>query len=188
MSMEDPSDRSLVLRTRQGDDEAYGELVTRHQNQVFNVCYRLLGERREAEDMSQETFIRAYEKLATFDVERPFGPWIRRVATNVCLNQLKKFKMVHLEYQDELDEPRDDPEPGPEDQRVLAERHLMIRRALRALPVHYRAVIELRHFHELSYAEISNELGIPLSDVKSHLYRARRQLAERLKKHESFVR
>ena len=90
--MEGPSDRSLVLRTRQGDDEAYGDLVSRHQNPVFNVCYRLMGERREAEDMSQDAFIRAYARLDTFDVERPFGPWIRRVATNVCLNRIKKFK------------------------------------------------------------------------------------------------
>ena len=178
--MEGPSDRSLVLRTRQGDDEAYGDLVSRHQNPVFNVCYRLMGERREAEDMSQDAFIRAYERLDTFDVERPFGPWIRRVATNVCLNRIKKFKPGQYQLDDELDEPIDRCNPGPEGQRIRVEREIAVRCAIVELPSHYRAVIELRHFQDLTYAEISETLGIPMSDVKSHLYRARRELAERL--------
>ncbi len=178
--MESPSDRSLVLRTRQGDDEAYGDLVSRHQNPVFNVCYRLVGERREAEDMSQEAFIRAYERLDSFDVERPFGPWIRRVATNVCLNRIKKFKPGQFHLDDEFDEPIETRKPGPEGQRIRAERETEIRCAILELPPHYRAVIELRHFQELTYAEIAMTLKIPMSDVKSHLYRARRELAERL--------
>ena len=86
--MNDPSDRDLILRARRGETEAFGELVRRTQTAVFNVCYRLTGERREAEDMAQETFIRAYERLGTFDLERPFLPWVRRVAANLCLNHL----------------------------------------------------------------------------------------------------
>ncbi len=84
--MVDPTDRDLVLRTRRGEVEAFGEVVARYQVAVFNVCYRMLGERMEAEDLAQETFIRAYKRLETFNVERPFGPWIRRAATKVCLN------------------------------------------------------------------------------------------------------
>jgi RNA polymerase sigma-70 factor (ECF subfamily) len=80
--MVDPTDRDLVLRTRRGEVEAFGEVVARYQQSVFNVCFRMLGERMEAEDLAQETFIRAYTRLETFDTERPFGPWIRRVATN----------------------------------------------------------------------------------------------------------
>jgi len=178
--MEGPSDRSLVLRTRQGDDEAYGDLVSRHQTPVFNVCYRLMGERREAEDMSQEAFIRAYERLATFDVERPFGPWIRRVATNLCLNRIKKSKPVQFHLDDEFDEPVETHNPGPEGQRIRVEREIEIRSAILELPPHYRAAIELRHFQDLTYTEIAETLDIPMSDVKSHLYRARRELAERL--------
>jgi RNA polymerase sigma-70 factor (ECF subfamily) len=77
--MPDPSDRDLALRARRGDAEAFGELVRRYQTSVFNVCYRLLGERREAEDLAQEAFIRAYERLDAFDAALPFGPWMRRV-------------------------------------------------------------------------------------------------------------
>jgi RNA polymerase sigma-70 factor (ECF subfamily) len=139
-----------------------------------------MGERREAEDMSQDTFIRAHARLDTFDVERPFGPWIRRVATNVCLNRIKKFKPGQYQLDDELDEPIDVRNPGPEDQRIRVEREISVRSAIVELPPHYRAVIELRHFQDLTYAEISETLGISMSDVKSHLYRARRELAERL--------
>ena len=98
--MDAPSDRDLVLRAVRGEVDAFGELVTRHQTGVFNACYRILHERGEAEDMTQETFIRAHGRLNTFDVDRSFGPWIRRVAANVCLNYLESQK-VTTELDDE---------------------------------------------------------------------------------------
>ncbi len=170
------SDRDLIQRARRGDAEAFSELVTRHQTSVFNVCYRMLHERAEAEDMTQETFLRVHDRLDMFDAERHFGPWIRRVAVNVCLNHLEARRPVA-----ELDDERDvDKSQSPESQTEARERSEQIRRALVALPVHYRAAIELRHYQELSYEEIAAELNIPLSDVKSHLFRARKLLAEKL--------
>jgi RNA polymerase sigma-70 factor, ECF subfamily len=177
--MSAPTDRDLIQRARRGDAEAFGELVTRHQTSVFNVCYRMLHERADAEDMMQETFLRVRDRLNIFDSERLFGPWIRRVAVNVCLNRLESQHAVA-----ELDDERDaDKSQSPESQVEVHERSEQIRGALASLPGHYRAVIELRHYQELSYAEIAAELKIPLSDVKSHLFRARKILAEKL--HES---
>ncbi len=174
--MDAPSDRDLILRARRGESEAYGELVIRHQTGVFNVCYRILNERGEAEDMAQETFMRAYSRLNTFDLERPFGPWIRRVAANICLNRLESQKVTS-----ELNEERHaDGSAGPEAAYEMRERSGQIRAALVSLPAHYRAVVELRHYQEMSYDEIAQELMIPLSDVKSHLFRARKLLAEKL--------
>lgn len=174
--MSAPSDRDLIQRARRGDAEAFGELVLRYQTSVFNVCYRLLHERAEAQDMTQETFIRAGERLQTFDEERVFGPWIRRVAANVCLNHLESRKRTA-----ELDEERDaDESQRPEAQVEVRERSEQLRRALASLPARYRVVVELRHYQELSYEEIAAELNIPLSDVKSHLFRARKILAEKL--------
>ena len=174
--MSAPSDRDLIQRARRGDAEAFGELVIRYQTSVFNICYRILHERAEAEDMTQETFLRARERLHLFDEERAFAPWLRRVAANVCLN--------HLELQKRnapLDEERDaDESTRPEGQVEVRERNEQIRNALASLPAHYRVVIELRHYQELSYDEIAAELHIPLSDVKSHLFRARKLLAEKL--------
>ena len=170
------SDRDLIQRARRGEAEAFGELVTRYQTGVFNVCYRILYERAEAEDMAQESFIRAHERLDTFDDRRPFGPWIRRVAANVCLNQLASQSLTA-----ELDEERDaDASQRPEAVQEDRERSEQIRRVLASLPAHYRVVIELRHYQEMSYAEIAAELNVPLSDVKSHLFRARKLLAEKL--------
>ena len=171
-----PTDRDLIQRARRGANDAFGELVTRYQTGVFNVCYRMLHERGEAEDLTQETFMRAYDRLHTFDLEREFGPWIRRVAANLCLNHLEAQKVTAP-----LDEERDaDENTRPEKQVEVKERSAQVRTALASLPPHYRAVVELRHYQELSYDEIAAELNIPLSDVKSHLFRARKILAEQL--------
>lgn len=171
-----PTDRDLTLHARRGEAEAYGELVTRHQTGVFNVCYRILHNRSDAEDLAQETFIRAFDKLHTFDLEREFGPWVRRVAANLCLNHIESQKPTA-----ELDEERDeDKSPRPEKQVEVKERGEEIRQALASLPSNYRIVVELRHYQEMSYDEIAAELKIPLSDVKSHLFRARKLLAEKL--------
>jgi RNA polymerase sigma-70 factor (ECF subfamily) len=175
--MNSPSDRALVERTRRGEVDAFGVLVTRYQQAVFNVCYRMMGERTAAEDLAQDSFIRAYEKLSTFDAERPFGPWIKKVAANLCLNRLQKKRFDSVELDDERDA------AGwidPERQLERSERKAVVRRAISSLPAHYRAVIELRHYQELTYIEIAEELGIKLSDVKSHLFRARKSLAEKL--------
>jgi RNA polymerase sigma-70 factor (ECF subfamily) len=175
--MNAPSDRDLILRARRGESDAYGKLVARYQTSVFNVCYRILHERGEAEDMSQESFMRAYERLNIFDDAREFGPWIRRVAANVCLNHLSSQKPTN-----ELEEERDtDQSQRPEAVVEVRERSEKIRQALASLPANYRVVIELRHYQEMSYDEIAAELKIPLSDVKSHLFRARKILAEKLK-------
>jgi RNA polymerase sigma-70 factor (ECF subfamily) len=175
--MVDPTDRDLVLRTRRGEVEAFGEVVARYQQSVFNVCYRMLGERMEAEDLAQDTFIRAFKRLETFDVERPFGPWIRRVATNVCLNHFQQQRPEGYEFDEERDQSpaaaREEPEAYLQGAQAAEE----VRQAIVALPAHYRAVIELRHYQEMSYSEIAEVLELPLSDVKSHLYRARKMLA-----------
>jgi len=180
--MDESSDRELALRTRRGESEAFGELVQRYQSSVFNICYRLLGERREAEDLTQEAFVRAYQRLDRFDAERPFGPWMRRLAANLCFNRLKVKRMVSLPIDDERDGllPDNASQNNPELVHLQAERAESIRAALLSLPPHYRAVIELRHFQDMSYAKIAEHLEIPLSDVKSHLFRARRLLEKKL--------
>ena len=174
-----PTDRDLIIRSRRGDADqadAFGELVTRYQTGVFNVCYRILHNRVDAEDLAQETFMRAYDRLHTFDIEREFGPWIRRVAANLCLNHLQSRKVTV-----ELDDERDaDKSQGLEKQVEVKERGEQIRSAIASLPAHYRVVVELRHYQDMPYAEIASELKIPLSDVKSHLFRARKILAEKL--------
>jgi len=178
--MAEPTDRALAERTLGGDVEAYGGLVRRYQGSVFGVCYRIMGERQAAEDQVQETFLRAHQRLGTFKLDKPFGPWIRRVAANLCLNAIRAAGPTRLPLEEERDLPPDRASINPERQAQRDEQAETVRAAIRRLPPHYRVVIELRHFQELSYAEIGAALGLPLSDVRSHLYRARRALAEDL--------
>jgi len=178
--MDAPSDRDLIVRARRGETQAFGELVQRYQKSVFNVCYRVLAERREAEDLTQETFLRVHSRLGMFDLDRPFGPWLRRVAANLCLNRLK----LKPPPQDQVDDERGYgeghviyPEAAIEHRQQVEQ----LSAALLSIQPRYRAVIELRHFQEMSYEEIALELNIPISDVKSDLFRARKLLAGKLK-------
>jgi RNA polymerase sigma-70 factor (ECF subfamily) len=183
------SDQDLVLRVVQGDDEAFALLVRRYQGTVFNVAYRLLGNRSDAEDLAQETFIRAYRAMASFDLERPLAPWLKRITTNVCLNWLERQKARPQttasdltganEDEDALDRLAD-PGSTPEQQLTGVEQTRQIRNALAHLPARYRVVVELRHYQDLSYEEIALALNVPVSTVKSDLFRARKRLEAEL--------
>lgn len=167
----------LVKLAQRGDTEAFGELVKNHQRAVFNIAYRLTYNREEAEDVAQEAFVRAFQAIKRFDTDRPFGPWVFRIATNTALNLIKRR---HPEVDIDKVTVIADPSPAPDERAIAAERSTMIRAAVAALPPNYRAAIELRHFQGLSYREMSEELGAPLSDVKSWLFRARRKLQDML--------
>jgi RNA polymerase sigma-70 factor (ECF subfamily) len=176
-------DRDLALKAMRGDHEAFGELVRRHQTGVYNAAYRMTGNRQDAEDAAQEAFIRAYRAIGSLNPSRPPGPWFRKIAVNVCLNRLEKRPVLPLEDEHIVPQPSTAPgiSSGPEPQTIEREQSREIRGALLTLAPRYRAVIELRHFQELSYIEMAEVLDRPLSDVKSDLFRARRMLAERLK-------
>ena len=178
MTMDEASDRLLVQRTRDGDVNAFGELVQRYQASVFSVCYRLLGDTAEAEDLAQESFLRAFRRLGSYDDTRPFGPWMRRVAANLSLNVLAQRRPAAAELDDEADEVPGDLQDTPELAGDRAEQARKVRDGLLRLPAHYRAVIELRHYQEMSYDEMAVELGISLGEVRTRLFRARRQMAK----------
>lgn len=177
--MSSADEPALSRLAAQGDRDAFGEIVRRHQSAVFNAAWRVLGDLHEAEDAAQETFLRAYQFFDRFDPGRPLGPWLRRIAVNVCLNRLEARKPASSLDEDRV--PAPDPGRGPEAQIARRELGQRIRAEMLTLPPRQRAVIELRHFQELSYEEIAETLKRPLSDVKSDLFRARKTLAERLK-------
>jgi RNA polymerase sigma-70 factor (ECF subfamily) len=172
------SESELARRAASGDQAAFAELVRLHQQAVYNVAYRMLGNPSDAEDATQDAFIRAYHFFDRFDLDRPLAPWLKRIAVNVCLNRLKADKPASF-LDDDLPPPKD-PHPGPELQTAARQQKERIRAEIIRLPPRYRAVIELRHFQELSYDQIARALNRPRSDVKSDLFRARKLLAERL--------
>ncbi|MFQ5400952.1 MAG: RNA polymerase sigma factor [Anaerolineae bacterium] len=184
-------EREWLLQAKQGDTMAFARLVHRHQTAVFNVAYRMLGRRQDAEDAAQAAFLRAYRALERFDTSRPFAPWIKRITTNLCLNRIEAARARPTVLATDLGQPEEEaadmdtwPHAAPTPEQVLLaqEQGVRIRAAILQLPPHYRAVIELRHFQEMRYDEIAEVVGRPLSSVKSDLFRARKMLAKMLKR------
>ncbi len=181
------NDRELAVRAAQGDGQAFGELIQRYQGAVFNVAYRMMANAPDAEDVTQETFIRAYRAFSSYDPERPIAAWLKTIAVRVCLTLLSSDSHEAFSLDDEGQSPAqasgDDPfqrETDPVELVQVGERAHSVRQAIIALPPQYRATIELRHFQELSYEEIAQTLHCPVGVVKINLFRARRMLAERL--------
>jgi RNA polymerase sigma-70 factor (ECF subfamily) len=173
------NDALLVRQARQGDREAFSKLVTRHQRYVFNLAYRLLWDYEEARDLTQEAFLRAWCCLPAFRGEAKFTTWLYRIVTNLCLNRLSELRRNLLELNHEcLSAPVEfDPSSLCEEK----ERREFIHRQIEDLPVKYRLVITLRYLHGFSYREIAEILGIPISTVKTHLFRAKEILRGKLK-------
>ena len=192
VAMSVAEDRDLVLCAQRGDIEAFGELVRRYQSAVFNVAYRMVGNRSDAEDAAQETFLKAFRAIERFDVERPLAPWLKRITTNHCLNWLQSARAKTTSVVTDMHYPGQEAEtmdryaqskPLPEQTIIRQETADRVRDAILELPPRYRAVIELRHFQNLSYDEMAETLNRSLSNVKSDLYRARKRLAEILNNH-----
>jgi RNA polymerase sigma-70 factor (ECF subfamily) len=152
-------------------------LVDRYQGQVFGLCYRMLGQRQDAEDMAQETFVRALRSLKQWDSQREFLPWLLAIAGNRCRTCLAKRR--RRPHTMPLVEPSPDQRPNGEPARHLAEE---LQRALRRLREEYRVAFLLFHQQELSYAEIGAALNCPLGTVKTWVHRARLELIEMLRK------
>jgi len=165
-----------------GDQEAFAELLYTFQDAVYNLCYRLLGERTEAEDATQEAFLKAYYNLRRYDHERSFKTWVLSIASNHCIDRLRKRRMSYVSIDESipatLSLASDEPEPEPA---LLGnERSQHIQDMLHTLQPDYRAAVVLRYWYDYSYAEIAEILGDSESAIKSRLYRARQLLAEKM--------
>lgn len=168
----------LIARAGEGDQAAFQELVERYQGAVYNLAYRMLGAPEEAEDAAQEIFVRIYRQLARYDRSRKFSTWVLAIATNYCIDQLRRrrLQLVPLENIIPWAKAR---EAGPEREALDREASDELQTLLRRLPEKYRAVLILRYWEELSCAEIGEVLQVPEGTVKTQLHRARKAL-ERL--------
>jgi RNA polymerase sigma-70 factor (ECF subfamily) len=164
----------LIGRCLDGDSAAFEPLVERYHRPLFRVAVRLLGDREEAQDVTQTTFLKAYRALATCDRQRRFFSWIYRILVNECLNTLRSRRPMQM-----LDESITAP-GKPADPVEVSETRLRVRRALLQLTDSQRDVILLRHFAELRYEQMSVALGVPEKTVKSRLFSARQRLCELL--------
>jgi len=168
-------------QARRGDKSAFGQLIEAYQGPVYNLAYRMLGNRGEAEEAAQEAFIRAYTRLDTYDPARKFSTWMLSITSNYCVDLLRKRRTLLLS----LDQPlpphpalMSDRDENPEAQAADSEQEAMVQALLEHLPDDYRQTVVLRYWYDLSYEEIAEVMDSSVSAIKSRLFRARRQLAE----------
>ena len=177
-------EQTWALAAQKGDRSAFMRIVEAYQRPVYNLCYRMLGgDVSEAEDAAQETFLRAYTKLNTYNPSRKFSSWLFSIASHYCIDRLRQRRYQLIGW-DELSAPDQDvlssPEPQPEAVALTREDHATLHTLLNSLPPDYRAATILRYWHELSYDEIAETLETSVSAIKSRLFRAKQMMAEKL--------
>jgi RNA polymerase sigma-70 factor, ECF subfamily len=163
-------DSLLVAQCLAGDTASFRPLVERYQRVLFSVALRMLGDREDAADATQTAFLRAYEKLASYDRCNKFFSWLYRILVNECLN-VRRGQRQTVPVDVGIAAP-----DGPLEELEAAERRARVQAALLRLPREQREVVVLRHFADLSYADIADVLELPEKTVKSRLYAARQQL------------
>lgn len=170
------NDAALIHRARAGERRAFSELVGRHQDVVFRVCYRILGNRQDAEDAAQESFVRAYERLDGFEGRSSFKTWMTRLAVNTSLNERAKRTRASREIPPEaVIENRSD---DPEKRTLEAERVEMVREALLLVKENHRAAVVLKDLEGYSFAEVGESLGISEATARVWAHRGRKRLKE----------
>ncbi len=182
-SVTEQDDLLLVAASKNGDQDAFAQLVQRYQRRVFNLVYRMLQQYEEATEITQETFLAAWQGLPSFRGDARFPTWLYRIAYNCSLKQLEQRKrdralQVALEteqvLEDASNETRANAEIDAHDRQALIQEHLS------HLPAKYRIVLILRHLQDKTYEEMAEILTMPIGTIKTHLFRARNLLKERL--------
>ncbi len=177
-------DQALVRAAQQGDMGAFEELVGRHRDKIYARAYSMMRNEEEAIDLSQEAWVKGWQRLAQFQGESSFGTWMTRIVINLCLDQLRKHKRQRTESIEELSEESGGVErqmpivtANPTAGLERAELRQRIDRALSQLSHEHRTVLVLHEFEELEYKEIAKVMGCSIGTVMSRLFYARRKLA-----------
>ena len=177
----------LAKLARSGDRVAFAGLVDLYKDKMFHLGYRMLGSPHEAEDVVQETFLRVYTNLDRYDENQKFSTWIYRIATNLCIDRLRKRKASYS-----LDAEMPDGEGAdwysllpsqqatPEEESMLTETQENIRKAINTLPEKYKSVVILRYLQDMSLQEIGDVLDMPVTTVKTRVHRGREFLRKKL--------
>jgi RNA polymerase sigma-70 factor (ECF subfamily) len=186
-------ERSLLRRLRDRDERAFRELLELHRDRVYNITFRMLGNRAEAEDVAQEVFISVFKTIDHFREESKFSTWLYRVAVNHCKNRIKYLARRHDRDRDELDESSHQVNGAvaggqvraAQPDRALegAQMERLLQEAIGNLDDDHRVVVVLRDVEDLSIEEICDITGLPDGTVKSRLHRARLALRKKLQRH-----
>jgi RNA polymerase sigma-70 factor (ECF subfamily) len=174
-------DYELVKQAVDGNQKAYAELMERYRSSIYHMMLKMVNNRDDAEDLTLEAFGKAFNKLATYAPKYAFSTWLFKIATNNCIDHIRKKRLNLLSIDDTVE-----PEGGqsfsnnlkastldPEERFIKQQRVSLMRKLMTKLNTKYRLMIELRYFEELTYDEIAKELDIPLGTVKAQLFRAK---------------
>lgn len=178
MDLQD-SEADLIEAAQQGDQQAFAQLVETYKQPVYNIAYRMLGSAGEAEDASQEVFLRSYMKLASYDRSRKFSTWLFSITSNYCIDMLRRRRATMVDL-DDVEFVLESSDIGPEQHAVAQEERASIASAIMALAPAYRLVTVLRYYNDLPYEEIQRITGLNETTVKTRLFRARKMIKERL--------
>jgi RNA polymerase sigma factor (sigma-70 family) len=181
-------DYDLIGNAIKGDQSAYDRLMKKYYKLVYNLIYRMIYNKEDVEDLTQEAFIKAFNSLEKFDHQFAFSTWLYKIASNNCIDYLRKKKLNTISIDKEIDSededlrfeiPDNDYKP---DRNILdTEKKKILEDAIASLPEKYKTVILLRHQDEMEYEEIAQKLNIPLGTVKAHIFRGRELLNKYLK-------
>jgi RNA polymerase sigma-70 factor, ECF subfamily len=176
------ADGVLIERTLAGEPAAFGELVVRYQDRLYNSLFRVLGSAEDARDAVQDALVQAFVKLDTFRGSSAFYTWLYRIALNTAMSHARRKRPMRSLDDERVEHGREpvDAQPAPEARLDLSERATQVRRALAELSVEYREVIVLREMDGCKYEEIAEILELPVGTVRSRLFRARMELRDRL--------
>ena len=184
----------LAKLARNGDRNAFAELVELYKDKIFHLAYRMLNNKQEAEDAVQETFLRVYTNLHRYDENQKFSTWIFRIGTNLCIDKLRRRKQTYSLDAEMTDGEGNDyyamlpsDEDTPEKQLIVSETQAQIHRAIETLPEKYKSVVILRYLHDMSLQEISDVLDMPVTTIKTRVHRGREYLRKRLEQEEQVV-
>jgi RNA polymerase sigma-70 factor, ECF subfamily len=174
------SDTNLIERSRQGDLAAFDILVERYRQRIFNLVYRMTGEREWAEDITVEAFLEAFINISNFKRQAAFGTWLHRLALNVCLESLRRER-VSRKYEVPLVEDQVASISGPVETSLRNDLSRQIVRAMQVLPESQRAAMTMFYMEERSCAEIARILSVPRGTVKTRIYNGTRELRNKLR-------
>ncbi len=175
-------DATLITDALRGNTEAFGQLVCRYQDRLYNAIVHLVGSCDEAYDVVQDAFVQAFVKLASFEGASAFYTWLYRIAFNLAVSrQRRKRPTLSIEQTREVTGKEPLELISPDEPLQREERARQVQRGLAALSEEHRAILIMREMEDFSYEEIADLLGVPLGTVRSRLNRARMQLREQLK-------
>ncbi len=185
--MNQDDEQRIIRQAQAGDTAAFATLVEKYGQLVFNLALRTLHDPQEAEDIAQETFVRAWRALPRFRAEAQFSTWLYRITINLCYNRLPHLRQEMATMDADETTGLLDARQTMESSLVMVELIAQLQTAVTNLPDSYRLLITLRHVHDLSYQEIAEVTNLPLGSVKTGIFRARRLLRQALPSYEELT-